>query len=1512
MKLTNQFLAFGLLLLCVGNCPDAMAQRKTDQLDRGLIAVPAAKGYQVSWRLLGEEYYDVTYNLYRDGALIASNLNTSNYNDKEGVATSQYTVSAVVRGVEQQPCAAVTPWTQSYKLIKPTHEGIKSTLTPNDACCADVDGDGELEILMKYDNASEMSQSYPKMGPKIDGVNTEEYSIFEVLKLDGTRLWWVNCGPNMGDFQNNEQNIVGYDWDCDGKSEVLMRLSEGSTIHFANGSTYTIGANGQNGGTWYNYRGATGGGVNWFIHDGKEFLVYCNGQTGEIYDLIDFPLARYESNESDLNAAWGDGYGHRSSKYFFGAPYFDGHNPSIFLARGIYTRHKMIALDVDKQTHKLKERWRWYNNSNGVWKGQGFHNFGVADVDEDGRDEIVYGSLVLDDNGKGLHTTGEGHGDAQHCGDFNPYAKGLEIYDCLEDHPGNIYRDGTTGKVYHRFVAGTDDGRSMMDNFSDAFPGSIGCSAREGAISSVTGQAISGMDATGINTNFRIFWDGDLCSETYNYLNGKNTEGCVAKYGSWSPIYICEGSLSNNDTKGTPCYQGDILGDWREEIIMRDADNNIRIYSTPVATTYRIPTLWSDHQYRNSMVWQMCGYNQPPHVSYFVGKLEGILMPPPPLTTTGRVEVASGATVGADYNDKHVLLSENNDMQLTLAEGAKPYILTINVPSWVQGTAPSECTTANTAIKYQYYTCDVTAGSLAGNARLIKQGDGVLNLPATEFTHTGETRVWGGTLNFDGKMKKSDLWLNRFAKLNSNNGEFKTITALYGTEIQAGGADQVGQLTADSLCMDFGSRLVVDLADGQSDCLKLRSLLTIRKTGAAWTVGGPQYLQPVIELKGANIQEGEYVIAECEKLYGSLTNFKIEGANEFKKGLRHENGKIILSLGSTRGPATIYWTGQKGSVWDFANYQNFLLEETGEEDVFAFGDLVVFSDNAKNFNVKVTGELVTDTVKFTNETNDYTLSGDGSIVQGALVKEGAGKLTVSNMNTYQGGNYLRGGILEVASLANSIQTTGNLGSPTLYSIQFTFENGAVLQPTAEINNGSPIRMDGEEGGVINNNATFTQQKGVYGTRLTKKGSGQLVFSVANSLTRLVVTAGSVRTSGNPAQVVEMQGGTLNDNVGTSYTIHIPEGKSARWNVANRSTYTNALTGQGSLTVYSASEKGTDWYATRTPLKLNLSNFEGTLVAQAGYAADGRFTLSTASGSDKFTMNIPSGIIVQNEGKTLRIGQLTGGGSLGGFASFSNSGSSGTNTWQVGNDGNFTFDGLVIGGDAFTKLGTGVMTVSKDWTTTGKVLVTEGTVRLSSSATLGSGILEVAQGATLNTTAMIAGKAIKSSSVIIRGTLLPQVGTTATGIAAFNGQSVTFDKTGTLQLYMRRSSTGATLMSGCSIENISTLTMNGTIHIGFIGYVPQEGDVLRLWKKVTTAKGTPTVVVDNVDGMEVTVDTSRLLSEGVLVVTSVTTAIDQLKVDGSDDTFYNLQGQPVEDLTQPAGIIIKRGKKIILR
>ena len=300
----------GVGLLAIAAMP-AFAQRTTDK-DRGLVAMKVNSGVYLSWRLLGSEYYDVTYNVYKDGTLIKSGLKTSNYSDTSGSATSTYTVSAVVRGQEQAQSKAASVWSTSYKEIKLKHEGIKSTLVPNDACCADVDGDGELEILMKFDNDSEIQQSYPKLGPKIDGKATGEYSIFEVLKQDGTRLWWVNCGPNMGDFQNNEQNIIAYDWDGDGKAEAVMRAADGTVIHCADGSTYTVGD------ATKNYRAATGGGTNWFLCQGAEYLVYMDGATGKPYQCITYPLARFEAGETSMASTWGkDDGGHRCSKFFF-------------------------------------------------------------------------------------------------------------------------------------------------------------------------------------------------------------------------------------------------------------------------------------------------------------------------------------------------------------------------------------------------------------------------------------------------------------------------------------------------------------------------------------------------------------------------------------------------------------------------------------------------------------------------------------------------------------------------------------------------------------------------------------------------------------------------------------------------------------------------------------------------------------------------------------------------------------------------------------------------------------------------------------------------------------------------------------------------------------------------------------------------------------------------------------------------------------------------------------------
>ena len=1427
--------ALFLFLAMLTSSTLTFAQRPVDRLDRGLIAQKVSNGVFLSWRILGEEYYDVQYNVYRDGVKITDTpLNVSNYRDASGSTSNKYTVSAVVRGVEQPQSKEATVWSKSYLEIVPKHDkSLKSTYIPNDACCADVDGDGELEILLKYDNQSEMAASYPRNG------YNGEYSLFECLKLDGTVLWWVNCGPNMGDFQNNEQNIVAYDWDGDGKAEAVMRAADGTTIHMADGTVYTVGDASKN------YRGATGGGTNWFMHDGAEYLVYMNGQTGKPYQCITYPLARLEPGETDLNAAWGDGYGHRSTKHFFGAPYLDGRKPSIFLARGIYTRHKMIAYDVDPASHELVVRWKWYNNNWGPWKGQGYHNYGVADVDMDGRDEICFGSMVIDDNGKGLSSTSLGHGDAQHHGDFNPYIHGLEIYACNEDHPGNNYRDGTTSKIYHRYEAGNDDGRAMADNFCNSFPGALGCSAREGAISLVTNSAVPGLDATGVNTNFRIYWDGDLCSETFNYLNGKNTEGCVAKYGSWSPIYVCEGSMTNNDTKGTPCYQGDVFGDWREEIIMRTAANNIRIYSTTTATKWRNYTLWHDHQYRNAMVWQMCGYNQPPHVSYYLGEMEGITVAPPPLIMTGRTEVANGGTIGKSLNDKHVIVCETGNTNVSIENGVEPYIVTFNVGSWVQGSAVSESTVSNPKITYDYYTCNVTGGAIGGKARLIKQGDGTLNLPKVNMTYTGETNIWGGIVNFDGTMANSNVWLNHFTQLNSNGGEFKSIKATYGSVIRPGGENSKGNITVDStLFLGFGSRLVLDLygstVDG--DLIKAKTLRVEKKTGEAWTKYGPEYIQPVIEINGIGLVAGDYVIAEADSVIGSVTNIKIEGVNDFKTGIKYENGKVVLSIGDVRGASTIIWTGASNTIWDFANTKNFILsgDESEAPEAFVYGDAVEFNDDAKNFTVTINENVQVESINV-NNTKAYTFNGTGSITSGSLTKEGKGSLTINTLNSYTGGNHLLGGTTIVSALSNDVDATGNLGGVIINANNFTIENGAVLQTNQAVKNGSPIRFVGEEGGVINNSADFVQQKSFSGTKLTKRGAGWLKTSAAGSaLNRLVIAAGTVQNgNGNAAKVVELSGGSLVDNVGTSNEINIPEKKTGSWTTGNRCTYSNALTGAGTINVYCATEKGSNYYATRTPIRLNLSNFEGTLVAGATYTADGRFTFDTSTGGTKWTLNIPDGIYVQNSGKTLRMGAVTGKGSLGGFCTFSNNGASGTNTWQVGNDEDFKFEGLVIGGDRFTKMGSGKMTATGVWTTTGAVSISEGALICTSGGSLGTGALTVEKNGTLmgiNNT----GTSMTNSSFTINGTVHPGSSASAfTGSLDFNGKNVTFNNSSTLEVVMRRSNTTESTLGGTGIKNINKLTFNGTVAVElYRSYTPVVGDELRLWADVKSFTGNP--------------------------------------------------------------------------
>ncbi len=1397
----------------------ASAQRATDALDRGLVAVQTSGGVYCSWRILGEEYYDVTYNLYRDGVKVNSEpLSVSNYTDAAGTAGSQYSVRAVVRGQEQAASHAVTPWAQDYLEITLTHEGLSSSFEPNDVCAADLDGDGELELLLKCANVSDANKGF------LPGGNNGEYDVIEALKLDGTRLWWIDAGPNMTDFQHNELNIVAYDWDGDGRAECVMRAADGTVFHMADGTTQTIGD------PTKNYRNPSGSSGQWFIFQGDEYLVYLDGLTGKPYQVMEYPLRRLEPGETDLNAAWGDGYGHRSSKHFFGAPYLDGRKPSIFLARGIYTRHKMVAYDVDPATHELTERWRWNCNSPGSpWYGQGYHNYQVADVDWDGRDEIVFGSMVIDDCGRGLSTTGLGHGDAQHCSDFNPYVHGQEMFACNEDLPANNYRDATTSKIYYRLAGGGDDGRSMAGNFSNDYPGAMASSGHDTPISCVTADHIQGVNG-GFDLNFRIYWDGDLLEETVNGVDSRNSAARIFKFGK-GVLKTMHGTQTNNDTKATPCYQGDLLGDWREELVLRTTGGNIRIYTTTDPTPWRNYTLWHDTQYRQAMVWQMCGYNQPPHTSYFLGELEGITMAPPPLTNTGREEIAGGGSIGSSQNDKHVLLAETGDMTVSVADGASPYILTVNAPSWVQGHDNNDNITTET------FTHTLTGGAFTGTMRLVKQGDGVLVLPNVTETYSGNTDIWAGTVRFDGTLQNSHVWMNRFGQLESDGGRFlQGIEMQYGSVLRPGGADKAGTLTVSDLQLGFGARVAIDMMpDGQADHLAVTGKLSIEKKD--WQYG-PEYDAPVIQVithfadSETRLEGGRYTLGTVGQIEGNIDDIKIEGLSGQKTALAYEDGTLYLDITAMREATDVVWSGSEDGNWDFANTANFLIG--GEKDVFVSGDNVVFNDEAANPNVVITTPVSPSSVTFDNSVLTYTLSGDSIVGPCNIEKKGTAETIINNVNRFKGTTTLTDGILTVSSLGNATGAEfGALGG-VANAIRM---NGGTLRVNGSFTGSHPIQLDTKGGSIeVPANTTFTADGTLSSlngkNRLAKKGNGTLKTGKVTGVAAITVSegtlqAGEVNSVQQYPDTVVLMGGIMRD-VDDIYSyssnpvnVKVPADESGTWYLDQRCSYSGSLTGDGDITVYATGP--------RISLNGNWSNFTGKLTInglKTGHY-DPEMTFNNSYGMRNASLHVATRM--SNSGKDFAIGQLTGGGTLAGSGRYT--------IGYLNSDITFTgaFEGCTI-----TKVGSGSWTLMKESPNlgSGQVEVRGGMLNISSSQT--TNLFFGSHQVVAQDSGTLAGRGYLQGITLQKGGRLKPGNVTSSypvglmkvkeSIFAFEGSHLEF-------FIFNNKNTNS---SRSFLEVGSTLSINGDITVTMKGYTPALGDEIILWtaKSVT---GTPTAV-----------------------------------------------------------------------
>jgi len=602
-----------LLLIIAGF--SVQAQRQMEYLTRGLVAVQAGHdSVFVSWRLLHSDKEKITFNVYRQ----AENAKPVKLNAKPiKEATSMMDISPLPNGRYTYLVKPVRGGEEGTFVLDKKEDG-KPWLTillqtpekysPGDIEPGDLDGDGNYELVVHMTG----------VGRDNSQRGITDTPIFQAYKMDGTLLWTINLGKNIREGAHYTQFLV-YDLNGDGRAEVVMKTADGTI----DGLEKVIGD------AIADHRNSEG-----HIVRGPEFLTVFDGLTGAALTTVNYWPSRHPTKENptpeEMKAVWGDGNANRSERYLACVAYLDGIHPSIVMCRGYYTRTTLAAYDF--RDGKLTPRWQFDSDDNTPnldYRGQGNHSVSAGDVDGDGCDEIIYGAAVIDNNGKGLYSTGLGHADAMHFSDLDLSHPGLEVFNIQErfGDAGLNFRDAKTGEILWRVASVKADesggdkdegpGRGVSFNVDPRYTGNEcwAFGAQMKGMWNAQGKKIS--ETTPTTCNFAVWWDGDLLRE----LLDKNV---VMKW-DWKsekviPLYVANECMSNNGTKSTPALSADLFGDWREEVILRTTDNkSLRVFTTTIPTKHRLVTLMQDPIYRLSVAWQNVAYNQPPHPGFYIG-----------------------------------------------------------------------------------------------------------------------------------------------------------------------------------------------------------------------------------------------------------------------------------------------------------------------------------------------------------------------------------------------------------------------------------------------------------------------------------------------------------------------------------------------------------------------------------------------------------------------------------------------------------------------------------------------------------------------------------------------------------------------------------------------------------------------------------------------------------------------------------------------------------------------------
>lgn len=1440
----KRFFLLSLLSLLGMTSNKVAAQRIQQPLGRGVVAVKNGNSVFISWRKLAQEPENTAYNVYSrpSGSSIYTKVNdqpltVTNFS----TTTSQVPVGheiavATIVNQQEQPISAPFNFT-GHSLRSVFLDITYSTFLPHDEYTtkfiwpADLTGDGEYDFVV--DRLSNTGSTH-----KIEGYTRQ-----------GEHLWTVDMGPNVSISTGHDDMVIAYDMDCDGKSEVVIKSSDGT--RFWNKDKMT----------WGNYlKNAIDGDtdndgiIDYTNHATKnppQYITVVNGLTGAEMNTIEMPFPSDGTNtysRTNRTQYMGDGYNLLNGH--MGICYLDGVHPSVTMEYMVRTTDKTHHYYISAWGYEFvngkatdwKEHFTWSRNDKSPWPAE-FHHIRIGDVDLDGRDDILDGGFAVNSDGQMLFSAGISHGDRFRMGDINPERPGLETFAIQQnagDMLGQILYDAATGEAIKKWYMSAvgDVGRGECMDIDRNYKGYEMWSTM-GGLYDCNGELIP--DGPSPFPREGIWWDGELDREMLDAPDGNGFNAYVRKVSTGTRL-IEMAKISDWQVAASygtrPAFFGDMIGDWRDEVILHKKSGNgcsgIMGFSTDYATPLSLYCLQENPAYRMQCTTR--GYYQSPFPDYYLG----FDMPQPPLPPSMVTDVVwsqgnswSGQSFVSFDRSSSLAYSDGNSVLFDVS-GDDSQSIAINeeiTPSTIYAMVPKGMT---------YHWCG--SGSICGTTELWKSMNGKLIVDIS-LKQTGKTVISEGTLEVN-KEISSPIELRARGTLAGNatvnSISFEGALNYEGGRIAPGTeAHPIGTITfRQGLTIDRRTFLEMDITDTTAcDRLLVEGDLTVT---APTTF--------TIQHNDGELAPGKYRLIEYTgAFYGDMKHFAVHGLTGLSYEIVNEEKAIYLIINEQRtASAGVKWMGTESNVWDYQT-PNFVLDGTNTE--FVAGDEVLFTDEAANTTLTVTDLMPIQRATFTHSTKAYTIDGNGGFSgNGSLIMDGTGSLTLNTTQSdYTGATILNSGTVTVKELADgglpssigaaSVSADNwQMGKATLvvdYSNTST-NRGLTLTDTAtiQINSGATALK-----GVIRGNGT-----------LIKSGTGQLNLNATNTFTGGIVLKNGTLAQGawdatltQSGSSITVENGTLTifNNNSTSavpnfnYKVIVPESGKLTLNAGQRCKISGSFHGEGSITL-------TIPYV-RTDMAANWSNFNGSLTVTG---RDFRLNQATDFKGTALTLGDEVNMGHYKSGSGTTLSQTT---SIGSLAATSTTATVANGTYNVGyNTKNTTFAGKLT--CTIHKYGTG------NWTLTGTentatVTIHQGAILANNSSGSVATSITVMDGAALYGKGYVKNVSLKKGSKLMAGQA-----TYLNGTLTING-TLTSEGGATVLLKINK-------VDNDKLHLVGTAAFgNDTLEIAVTNRTISEGEEFQLFqidKSLTHSfiiKGTP--------GEGLMWDTTDLATTGIL-------------------------------------------------